>query len=116
MINKAILVGNLGRDPETATTTSGKQICKFSLATGRGEYTEWHNIVCFDKIADNCAQYLSKGRTVFVEGEIRTRSWDDKDTGKKMYRTEVVAFRVQFLGQRQPGETPATNDGDEIPF
>jgi len=147
-VNKAILVGNLGKDPEVRFTGSGKAVCKFSLATttswndtegARQERTEWHNIIVWGKQGENCGKFLSKGRQVFVEGEIRNRSYDDKD-GNKRYITEIVAQNVRFLGggagggagrsggTGDPGfpEEPATGmggsggaaatDDDDIPF
>jgi len=110
-VNKAILVGNLGRDPEVRSTPSGQSVCNFSLATtekytdrggGQREQTEWHNIVAWGKTAELCGQYLKKGRQVYVEGRISTRQYEAKDGSGKRYRTEVVAQRVQFLGGR-PG-------------
>ena len=105
-VNKVILVGNLGKDPEVRFTPSGRAVAKFSLATtdswmdqesGRQERTEWHNIVVWGKQAESCGQYLTKGRQVYIEGSLRSRSYDDKD-GNKRYITEIVAQRVQFLG------------------
>ena len=105
-VNKVILVGNLGKDPEVRFTNTGNAVANFSIATSevwndrdgkRQERTEWHNIVVWGKQAEHCGQYLSKGRQVYVEGSIRTRSYDDK-TGNKRYVTEVVAQRIQFLG------------------
>jgi single-strand DNA-binding protein len=105
-VNKVILVGNLGKDPEVRFTPSGRAVAKFSIATteswmdqesGRQERTEWHNIVVWGKQAESCGQYLAKGRQVFVEGAIRSRSYDDKE-GNKRYITEIIAQRVQFLG------------------
>jgi single-strand DNA-binding protein len=110
-LNKVLLIGNLGRDPETRYTPSGKAVARFSLATGevwndaegnRQERTEWHNIVVWGKQAETCGQYLAKGRQVFIEGSIRNRTYDDKD-GNRRYITEVVAQRVQFLGGRAGG-------------
>ena len=146
-VNKAILVGNLGKDPEVRFTGSGKAVCKFPLATttswndtegARQERTKWHNIIVWGKQGENCGKFLSKGRQVFVEGEIRNRSYDDKD-GNKRYITEIVAQNVRFLGggagggagrsggTGDPGfpEEPATGmggggaaatDDDDIPF
>ena len=103
-INKAILVGNLTRDPEKKALPSGMTVTSFSIATNRTwkdkdgkkqENTDYHNVVLFGKPADTAAQYLKKGQSVFVEGRIQTRSWDDKD-GKKQYRTEIVADSFQF--------------------
>ena len=105
-VNKVILVGNLGKDPEVRFTNTGNAVANFSIATTevwndrdgkRQERTEWHNIVVWGKQAEHCGQYLAKGRQVYVEGSIRTRSYDDK-SGNKRYVTEVVAQRVQFLG------------------
>jgi single-strand DNA-binding protein len=105
-VNKVILVGNLGKDPEVRYTPSGQAVAKFPLATTdtwtdqggqRQEKTEWHNVVVWGKQAENCGHYLAKGRQVYLEGSIRSRSYDDKE-GNKRYITEVVAQRVQFLG------------------
>ncbi len=104
-LNRAILVGNLTRDPELKTLPSGTKVASFGLATNRvwrdasgnkQESTDFHNIVVFGRQAETSAQFLRKGSQVLVEGRIQTRSWDDQATGKKMYRTEVVADRVQF--------------------
>ena len=105
-VNKVILVGNLGKDPEVRFTPSGRAVARFTLATaeswmdqesGRQERTDWHNIVVWGKQAESCGQYLAKGRQVYVEGRITSRSYDDKD-GNKRYITEIIAQRVQFLG------------------
>ena len=102
-LNKAMVYGNLTRDPELKSLPSGIQVCSFSLATNRiyndrdgkrQEASDYHNIVVFGKQAENCAKYLSKGNSAYVEGRMQTRSWD-KD-GQKLYRTEVIADRVQF--------------------
>jgi len=105
-VNKAIIVGNLGIDPELRHTQSGTPVCNLRVATherwsGRdgsegGERTEWHNVVVFGKQAENCERYLSKGRQVYVEGRLQTRKWEDKD-GRDRYTTEIVALTVQFL-------------------
>ena len=104
-INKVILFGNLTRDPELKALPSGMNVVNFSIATNRvyrdregkkQEQTDFHNVVVFGRQADTVAQYLKKGRSVFVEGRMQTRSWDDKTSGEKKYRTEVVADRVQF--------------------
>ena len=109
MLNKAFLIGNLGRDPEIRSTTSGMPVANFSLATNRRwndrdgnrqEQTEWHNIVCFGRQAEVAGQYLTRGKQIFVEGRIQTRSWDDRQTGEKKYRTEIVCDNFQMLGQR----------------
>lgn len=104
-INKVFLFGNLTRDPELRSLPSGMNVCNFSIATNRvyrdrdgkkQEQADFHNVVVFGRQADTVAQYLKKGSSVFVEGRIQTRSWDDKTSGEKKYRTEVVAERVQF--------------------
>jgi single-strand DNA-binding protein len=104
-LNKAIIVGNLTRDPELATIPSGQKVCKFGVATNRvwkdksgakQESTSYHNIVVWGRQAETSAQYLKKGQQVMIEGRIETRSWDDKTTGEKKYRTEIIADRVQF--------------------
>ncbi len=105
-VNKVILIGNLGKDPEVRYTANGRAVARFPIATSevwndtdgnRQERTEWHNIIVWGKQGETCAQYLAKGRQVFVEGSIRTRSFDDK-SGNKRYMTEIVAQRVRFLG------------------
>lgn len=110
-VNKAILVGNLGRDPELRQTPNGQSVVNFTLATSenwtdksgeRQERTEWHRIVVWGRTAEMCNQYLSKGRTVYVEGRIQTREWEDKD-GNKRYTTEINAQTVQFIGPRNDG-------------
>ncbi|MEK7601209.1 MAG: single-stranded DNA-binding protein [Patescibacteria group bacterium] len=110
-INKAILFGNLTRDPELRALPSGMNVCNFSLATNRvykdrdgkkQEQTDFHNVVVFGRQADTVNQYLKKGSSAYVEGRIQTRSWDDKTSGEKKYRTEVVAETVQF-GPRSSG-------------
>lgn len=110
-VNKAILVGHLGADPEMRYTQSGAGVCELRVATNetwndkagqRQERTEWHRVVVWGKLAELCSKFLSKGRLVYVEGRLRTRSWDDKD-GNKRYTTEIVANDVQFLGGREGG-------------
>ncbi len=112
-LNKALIVGNLTRDPEINTIPSGQKVCKFSVATNRvwkdkngakQESATFHNIVVWGKQAETSAQYLKKGQQVMIEGRIETRSWDDKNTGEKKYRTEIVADRVQF-GPKSGGST-----------
>jgi single-strand DNA-binding protein len=109
MVNKVILVGNLGKDPEVRSMPSGQPVATFTMATSRRwkdksgqrqEQTEWHTIVCFGKQAEIAGQYLTKGKQLFVEGRIQTRSWDDRQTGEKKYRTEIVCENFQMLGQR----------------
>ncbi len=116
-VNKVILIGNLGKDPEMRYTPSGAAVCNFSIATTERwknkdngqleEKTEWHNIVVWGKQAENCKEYLAKGRSVFIEGRLQTRSWDDKE-GHKRYTTEVVAQIVQFLTPRGAGVQSAS--------
>ena len=105
-VNKVILIGNLGKDPELRFTSTGSAVANFSIATSeqwndrdgnKQERTEWHNIVVWGKQGESCSQYLAKGRQVYVEGSIRTRSYDDK-SGTKRYVTEIVAQRIRFLG------------------
>lgn len=105
-VNKVILIGNLGADPELKYTPSGTAVCTFRLATSESfkdrdgnmqERTEWHRIVAWTKLGEIAAQYLSKGRQVYIEGSIRTRSWEDQ-SGERKYMTEIVARDIQFLG------------------
>ena len=104
-VNKVILIGNLGADPELKYTPSNRPVCNLSLATNevfkdksgaRQERTEWHRVTVWGEQAEHCSKYLGKGRSVYVEGRLQTRSWDDKE-GKKRYSTDVVADRVVFL-------------------
>ena len=111
-VNKVILIGNLGQDPELRYTGTGKPVASFTIATsergskdgGEGR-TEWHSIVVWDRLAEQCSQYLSKGRQVFLEGRLQTRSWEDRSSGQKRYKTEIVAHTVQFLGSARGGDT-----------
>ena len=138
-VNRVMLIGNLGKDPEVRFTPNGRAVAKFPLATSevwndaegqRQERTEWHNIVVWGKQAETCGQYLAKGRQVYVEGSIRTRQYDDKD-GNRRYMTEIVAQRVQFLGggggrgadasrggipEEPPSGPAAQAEDDDIPF
>ncbi len=109
MINKVILVGRLGKDPEIRSTPQGTTVAKFTVATDekftdrageRQERTEWHNIVAWGKLGEICGQYLRKGKLVYIEGSIRTDSWDDKESGQKKYRTEIVANTMKMLDRR----------------
>jgi len=105
MINKAIIIGNLGADPDLKTTNSGTPVCELRVATSDRfksgdewkERTEWHRVVVWGRTAENAAQYLAKGRRVYVEGRIQTREWEGQD-GAKRYTTEIVAQVVKFLG------------------
>ena len=152
-VNKVILVGNLGRDPELRYTQNGQAVANFSVATSenwkdkntgeRQERTEWHRIVVWGRVGENCAQYLSKGRTVYIEGRLQTREWEDKE-GQKRKTTEINAQTVQFLGgprgsggdgegppsgpssqngpsgqsgpDGSPPDSPPPGPGDDIPF
>lgn len=121
-VNKAILIGNLGKDPELRYTPGGQAVATFSLATSEKwrdkdgvmqDKTEWHNIVVWGRQAEIAKEYLAKGRSVYLEGRIQTRSWEDKD-GNKRYTTEIVAQRLQFLGGRDQS-AGAPGPGPEIP-
>lgn len=139
-VNKAIIVGRLGADPELTQTSSGTPVCNLSVATNeiwndksgqKQERTEWHRVVVFGRQAENCARYLEKGRQVYLEGRIQTRKWQDKD-GRDRYTTEIVALTVQFLsgggsssGSGYDSPPPPDDDfaggsggfdDDEIPF
>ncbi len=114
-VNKVILVGHLGKDPEVKYTQSGTPVASFSLATSERfkdkdgnwqDRTEWHNVVLWQRLAEIAGEYLKKGRMVYVEGRIQTRSWDDKNTGEKKYRTEIVGNDIVLLGggQRESSE------------
>lgn len=138
-VNKVILVGHLGADPEIKALPSGSQMAKLRLATTetwtdknsgqRQERTEWHNVVVMDgKLAQICERYLSKGQLVYIEGSIQTRSWDDKESGQKRYMTEIKAREMRMLGGRPDGaraaggpsapDAPAGGDADDdgVPF
>ena len=138
-VNKVILIGNLGRDPEVRYTTSGTPVANFTMATTerwsdassgeRKEKTEWHRVVVWAKQAEIVGEYLRKGRQVYIEGSLQTREWTDRD-GNKRYTTEVRAQRVQMLGRRSDAEdagqsertAPAVAESaqgfedDDIPF
>jgi len=137
-VNKAIILGNLGRDPELRHTPAGKAVATLRIATNedwtdqsgeRQERTEWHTVVVWGRQAENCNQYLKKGRSVYIEGRLSTRKWQDKD-GKDRYSTEIVADRVQFIGGGTGGgggggrefedqslePPPPGGGGDDIPF
>jgi len=120
-VNKVILVGNLGADPETRYLPSGDAVCNIRIATSdrvrdkaSGEYkenTEWHRVVFFGKVAEIAGQYLKKGRSVYVEGRIRTSKWQDKE-GNERYTTEIVANEMQMLGSREGMGSPSSSAGD----
>jgi len=136
-VNKVILIGNLGKDPELRYTPDGTPVANFSIATSdswvdkqsgeKREKTEWHRIVAWRRLAEICSEYLTKGRQVFIEGKLQTRSWEKDDVTR--YTTEIIARDVQFLGRRQDNDTDSsllvpttppvdtTNKiGDDIPF
>ena len=133
-LNKVMVIGNVGRDPEMRYTPSGSAVTTFSVAVTRRwntpqneprEETEWFNIVAWDKLAETCNQLVTKGRRVYIEGRLQTRSWDDKETGQKRYRTEVIANQVLFLDRVQgAGGFPDSGgmgmggdiDPDDLPF
>lgn len=117
-VNKVILIGNLGKDPELKFTPSGVPVAKFSLATtekfkdsegNMQEHTEWHNIVLWRRLAEIANEYLKKGSPVYIEGSIQTRSWEDKD-GQKRYMTEIMARQLQFLGRKGEGAAGAAGE------
>ena len=113
-VNKVILIGNLGKDPEVKYTPSGMAVANFTLATNERykdkegnwqDKTEWHNLVAFQRTAEIVGEYLKKGRSVYIEGKLQTRSWDDKESGQKKYRTEILVNDVVLLGGREGGES-----------
>ena len=143
-VNKVILIGRLGKDPEVKATPSGSTVAKFSLATdekftdrdgNKQERTEWHNIVAWGKLGEICGQYLRKGKLVYIEGKIRTESWEDKETKVKRYRTDIIADTMRMLDRKgdeeggggsyagnRKGTTSTSSssapemDDDEVPF
>lgn len=140
-VNKVIVVGRLGADPEIKTVSGGQTVARLSIATSENwtdkqgqkqERTEWHRVVVWGKLAELCGKYLSKGRQAYIEGRLQTRSWEDQQ-GQKKFTTEIVANTVQFLGGGQGagatnsgggndfptqdfGPEPAFDNSDEIPF
>ncbi len=117
MVNKVIIVGRLGRDPEIRYTSSGTPVASFSVATdekwtgqdgNRQSRTEWHNVVAWSRLAEICEQYLKKGKLVYIEGRLQTREWDDKD-GKKRRTTEIIANTMQMLSSRGDDESMGNN-------
>jgi len=119
-VNKVIVIGNLGRDPEVRYTPSGSAICNVSVATTRNwkhkdsgdkqEETEWHRVVFFDRLAEIAGEYLKKGRSVYVEGRLKTRKWQDKE-GRDTYTTEIIAEQMQLLGGREGMGAGGGDDG-----
>lgn len=152
MLNKVTLIGRLGKDPEMRSTPGGSTVCKFSIATDekwtdrngeKQERTEWHNIEVWGKLAEICGQYLRKGKLVYIEGSIRTDSWDDKESGQKKYMTKIIGQQMKMLDRRnddessssssrgrddrdrsaysshqasQPSDAPDEDDDDYVPF
>jgi len=141
-LNKVMLIGNLGKDPEVRYTTSGTAVASFSIATTErfknksGEFeekTEWHNITLWSRLAEIAGEYLSKGKTVYIEGRLQTRKWQDRD-GRDRYTTEIVGEKMQMLSAKGDGggrskapadqgygdapayEEPSFNPDDDIPF
>lgn len=123
-LNKVLLYGNLTRDPELKALPSGQQVANFGMATNRTykdksgqkqEATEFHNVVAFGRTAEVIAQYCKKGRPIYVEGRLQTRSWDDKETGKKNYRTEIVVENFQFGADGGKGGSAPASAHDEQP-
>jgi single-strand DNA-binding protein len=123
-LNKALIIGNLTRDPELKTLPSGIKVCSFSVATNRvwkdqngarQEAADYHNVVVFGRQAETVAQYMKKGSNLLVEGRMQTRSWDDQATGTKKYRTEVVADRVQFGNAGGTGGTQSSAPKQSAP-
>lgn len=137
-LNKAIIIGNLTRDPELKSLPSGIKVCSFSVATNRvwrdkngarQESADYHNVVVFGRQAETVAQYMKRGNSILVEGRLQTRSWDDKSSGEKKYRTEIIADRTQFgpkgtgggyTGGSQAPANPSANvpedDADTIEY
>lgn len=135
MLNKLTIIGHLGADPEMRYTANGSAVATFRVATSnsfkgsdgeRKEHTEWHRVVCWNRLAEICAQHLTKGRLVYVEGRLQTRSWENQQ-GQKQYTTELIAQEVKFLGGREGGgfSTPGFAAGpsdegdidpDDLPF
>lgn len=123
-LNKAIVIGNLTRDPELKSLPSGIKVCSFSVATNRvwkdkngarQESADYHNVVVFGRQAETVAQYMKKGSSILVEGRMQTRSWDDKTSGEKKYRTEIIADRTQFGSKGTGASTGATTPNASAP-
>lgn len=122
-VNKVILVGNLGRDPEVRYSPDGAAICNVSIATTsawkdkasgeRREETEWHRVVFYNRLAEIAGEYLKKGRSVYVEGRLKTRKWQDKETGADRYSTDIVADQMQMLGGRDSGAESGGSEYDQ---
>jgi len=118
-VNKVILVGSVGKDPEVKMTPTGQKVASFSIATteryndqqgNKQEKTEWHNIVAWRRLAEIIEQYVKKGSSLYIEGKLTTRSWDDPQ-GQKKYRSEIIANSIQMLGGKPQGQSALSNDG-----
>jgi single-strand DNA-binding protein len=121
-VNKVILLGNVGKDPEIRTTAGGMTVASFSLATAERakdqtgnwiDKTEWHNLVAFQRTAEIVRDYVKKGTQLYIEGKIQTRSWDDKESGQKKYRTEILVNDLQLLGGRGEGASGGSSERGE---
>jgi single-strand DNA-binding protein len=119
-VNKVLLLGNVGKDPEIRSTAGGMTVASFSLATAdrqkdaQGNWTdktEWHNLVCFQRTAEVVRDYVKKGTQLFVEGKIQTRSWDDKTSGEKKYKTEILVNELTLLGSKSGGDSAGSSEG-----
>jgi single-strand DNA-binding protein len=124
-VNKVIVIGNLGANPDIRALQSGQNVANFSLATterftdrngAKQERTDWHRIVAFGRLAETCERFLSKGRQVYIEGRLTTRQYEAKDGSGKRYRTEIVARQLRLLGNRANGNTSKAEASDDIPF
>lgn len=124
-VNKVIIIGNLGRDPEVRYSPDGAAICNASIATmtqwkdkatgEKREETEWHRVVFYNRLAEIAGEYLKKGRSVYIEGRLKTRKWQDKETGADRYSTEIVADQMQMLGGRDGGLAAGDDAGQDGP-
>ena len=124
-VNKVIVIGNLGANPDIRALPSGQNVANFSLATterftdrngAKQERTDWHRIVAFGRLAETCERFLSKGRQIYVEGRLTTRQYEAKDGSGKRYRTEIVARQLRMLGNRTNGNASKAEASDDIPF
>jgi single-strand DNA-binding protein len=125
-VNKVIVIGNLGANPDIRALPSGQKVANFSLATterftdrngAKQERTDWHRIVAFGRLAETCERFMSKGRQVYIEGRLTTRQYEAKDGSGKRYRTEIVARQLRLLGNRSSGTAaPKAEASDDIPF
>jgi len=125
-LNKVLILGNLGSDPELKMLPSGQAVARFNVATNetwfdktagtRQERTEWHRIVVFGRLAEQCHQFLKKGRTAFIEGRLQTSSWEDKQSGQKRFMTEIIANTVEFIGGQGQGQGPGAGQNFDAPI